>query len=228
MPPSPLMRVPIHGTALCLALVFVACSGSKEPPHPSTSVPISEARKRDNGTEVTIEGTVTVPPGAFTSALGDEGFALQDASGGIYVKMSLQQTFHLGANVRVTGTLDEQNQLRILRADPTSVQLLEGSQQASAKSVDTGSVNESVEGQFIRISGAVTQGFQNDEPYGYRFALNDGTGEVQVFAHVSAGFDKASLQALTVGQRLSVVGLAAQYEAAYHVAPRQPSDLGPP
>ncbi|RJS21312.1 hypothetical protein DRW03_18080 [Corallococcus sp. H22C18031201] len=79
--PSPPRRVRRRYTALWLALVCIACNGAKEPPHPATSVPISEARKR------------------------------------------------------VTGTLDEQNQLRILRVDPTSMQALDGSQQASTQSV---------------------------------------------------------------------------------------------
>ena len=46
-----------------------------------------------------------------------------------------------------------------------------------------------------------------------------------MFVHVTAGLDKAMLQALTAGQRITVVGLAAQYETTYEVAPRQASDL---
>jgi len=46
--------------------------------------------------------------------------------------------------------------------------------------------------------------------------------------HVSAGLDKAMLAAFTAGQRLTVVGLAAQFDTTYEVAPRQPSDLTSP
>lgn len=205
--------------ALC---VFVAaCDDSDDP----TSTPIAEARAQATGTQATIEGYVSVQPGAFASALGDEGFAVQDSTGGVYVKMEQKQSFNQGAHVRVTGTLDEQNKLRILKAEPADVELLSGSKAVSAKDVTTGAVNESVEGQLIEVTGDVTQTFQDDSPYGYKLYVNDGSGEVQVFVHVSAGFDASALQALKLGDTLTVVGLAAQYETTYEVAPRSPGDL---
>ncbi len=113
------------------------------------STSITEARALATGTLVTVEGSVSVAPGTFQSAMGDEGFALQDSSGGVYVKMTEKQSFGLGAKVRVTGTLDEQNKLRILKAEPAGVKLLDGTQQVSPKTVGTGAVNESVEGQLV-------------------------------------------------------------------------------
>ncbi|MHA7631771.1 DNA-binding protein [Corallococcus sp. M7] len=191
--------------------------------HPVLS--IEDARSRSNGSEVTVEGSVTVAPGTFSSAMGDEGFAIQDDTGGIYVKLEEKLSFGLGARVRVTGTLDEQNMLRILKSVPEDVDLKSGTEQVSPQEVTTGGVNESVEGELIRVSGAITQAFQDDSPYGYKLYIDDGSGEVQVFVHVSAGFDKAALQALTVGQHITVVGFGAQYETTYEVAPRMPGDL---
>jgi DNA/RNA endonuclease YhcR with UshA esterase domain len=207
----------LAGVGVTFALLLSACGAG--------ALSITEARAKGTGTEVTIEGFVTVPPGAFKSALEDEGFAVQDDSGGIYVKMAEKQAFGLGAKVRVTGTLDEQNKLGILKVAPTGVKLLDGTQQVSPKTVGTGAVKEDVEGQLVQVSGNVTKTFQDDSPYGYKLYIDDGSGEVQVFVHVSAGFDKAALQALTANQRITVVGLAAQYETTYEVAPRQPSDL---
>jgi DNA/RNA endonuclease YhcR with UshA esterase domain len=206
-----------------LGAALVAGCGDKEELPKAT--PIGEARGQDTGSTAIIEGAVTVPPGAFVSALGDEGFAVQDDTGGIYVKLAQKPTFGLGAKVRVSGTLDEQNKLRILKAETVDVTLLEGVKEISSKPLSTGGVNESSEGQLARVSGNVSQAFQDDSPYGYKLYINVGSGEVQVFVHVSAGFDKARLQALTVGQRITVVGLVAQYETTYEVAPRQPSDL---
>lgn len=200
-----------------LTLLVSACGSGADP--------INEARAKGTGTEVTIEGFVTVAPGAFKSALEDEGFALQDSSGGVYVKMTQKQTFGLSAKVRVTGTLDEQTKLTILKADPANVKLLDDTQQVSPKMVTTGLVNESVEGQLLQVSGNVTRTFQDDSPYGYKLYINDGSGEIQIFVHVSAGFDKASLQALPMGKRITVVGMGLQYNDIYEVAPRQPSDL---
>jgi DNA/RNA endonuclease YhcR with UshA esterase domain len=204
-----------------LSLLMPACG------HSTTA--ISEARARATGTEATIEGTVTVPPGDFASAMDDQGFAVQDSSGGVYVKLTEKLSFGLGSKVRVTGTLDEQNMLRILKAEPAQVEQLDGTaQQVSPKSVGTGAVNESVEGQLVKVSGKVSQIFQDDAPYGYKLYINDGTGEIQIFAHISAGFDKAALQALSAGQQLTVVGFTSQYNTTYEVAPRQPSDLTTP
>jgi hypothetical protein len=202
-----------------LTFLFSACG---------SATPISEARALATGDQATIEGFVTVPPGDFSSAMDDQGFAVQDSSGGIYVKMTEKQTFGLGSKVRVTGTLDEQNQLRILKAEPADVKVLGGTEEVSPKSVGTGAVDESVEGQLIQVSGNVTQTFQDDSPYGYKLYINDGSGEVQVFFHVSAGFDKLTLQSLSSGQHITVVGFGAQYETTYEVAPRLPSDLSAP
>ena len=204
-----------------LLATFVAGCQPEELAPPS----ISQARMGANGNTVTIEGFVSVAPGTFVSAMGDEGFAVQDATGGLYVKVAQKLDFGLGSKVRVTGTLGEQNQLRILTAESASVVKQTGSQQVAAKDVSTGGVNELVEGSLVKVTGNITQTFQDDSPYGYKLYINDGSGEVQVFVHVSAGFDAAALRVLTSGQRLTVTGLAAQYESTYEVAPRQPSDL---
>jgi DNA/RNA endonuclease YhcR with UshA esterase domain len=202
---------------------LMACGNST--PEPSKSTPVTQARTRDNGTQVTVEGYVSVRPGAFVSAMGNEGFALQDTTGGIYVKLAEKLGFGEGAHVRVTGTLNEEAGLRILESEPASVETLEGTQPVSAKEVGTGSVQEPVEGLLVRVSATVTQAFVDDSPYGYKLYVDDGSGEVQVFVHVSAGFDPATLRALKVGQQVQVTGFAAQYETVYEVAPRQPSDL---
>jgi cold shock CspA family protein len=197
----------LPASLFALALAVIACGHSgprSDGAQGRAPTPIASARAKPSGTVVTVEGHVSVPPGAFASALSDEGFAVQDDTGGIYVKVAEKQPFGLGAHVHITGTLDEQNQLRILKAMPADISTLSGTKQVTAKDVATGAVNESVEGQLIHTSGAVTQTFKDDSPYGYKLYINDGSGEAQVFVHVSAGLDKAMLQALTSGQRITV------------------------
>ncbi len=208
----------------CLSLaVFAACddSGSEQP----KATPITQARTQGNGTTVTVEGYVTVPPGNFKSALENEGFAIQDNTGGIYVKLAEKLDFGLGTRVRVTGKLNDEANLRILESEPASVEKLEGTQQVTPKEVRTGDVNESTEGLLVRISATVTRAANDELPYGYELYVDDGSGEVQVYIHGSAGFAPETVNALSVGQRIEVTGLAAQYENTYEVAPRQPSDL---
>lgn len=213
------------GTLLGVALVAGSPGCGEEEGEGSDAQSIRDARAQGNGAEVTVEGHVTVPPGAFVSALSDEGFAIQDGSGGIYVKLAEKQGFGLDAKVRVTGTLAEQNKLGILEAEPADVVVLDGTEAVEPKTVDTGAVDEAVEGQLVQVSGRVTQTFVDDSPYGYKLYIDDGTGEIQIFVHVIAGFDRATLEAITAEQSLTVVGLAAQYEDTYEVAPRQASDL---
>jgi DNA/RNA endonuclease YhcR with UshA esterase domain len=208
---------------LTLSVVLVACDPpGTEQPKPT---PISEARGRTNGTQVTVEGYVTVQPGAFASAMGNEGFALQDTTGGIYVKLAQKLDFGLGAHVRVTGTLNDEANLRILESAPGSVETLAGTQQVGARDVRTGDVGESTEGLLVRVNAQVTQPVHEELPYGYELYVNDGSGEVQVYIHGSAGFDGATLRALTVGQTIQVTGFSSQYEDTLEVAPRRPSDL---
>lgn len=208
------------GALGALLLPAVAACGGDDP-----GTTIAEARAEATGAVVTVDGYVSVPPGAFVSAMGDQGFAIQDDTAGVYVKLDDKEPFALGARVRVTGTLDEQNQLRIVKALPADVVKLSGSREVAPRDVGTGAVNEDVEGQLVRVAGNVTQTFQDDSPYGYKLYVNDGSGEVQIFVHVSAGLDRAGLEALAAGQRITVVGFASQYEATYEVAPRQQADL---
>lgn len=205
---------------LLTCALSTACGGS-----PSTALPITEARSSADGTQVTVEGYVTVAPGTFVSAMSNEGFALQDATGGIYVKLAQKLDFGVGTRVRVTGTVKDEARLRILESEPSAVETLSGTQQTSPRTVTTGDINESTEGLLVRASGNVTRVFEDDSPYGYKLYFNDGSGEVQIFVHVSAGFDPAKLRAITAGQRLQVTGFAAQYKSTYELAPRQPSDL---
>jgi uncharacterized protein YdeI (BOF family) len=202
-----------------MALVVTACG-----PGAPGVLSIQEARGREKGSAVTIEGYVTVPPGAFTSSAG-EGFALQDSSAGIYVKVPQKLGFGLGTKVRVSGTLDEQAGLRTLQSEPASVEELRGTQQVAPRQVTTGSLGESVEGVLVRLSGKVTRTFQDDSPWGYKLFFDDGSGPVQLFIYVSSGFNKDTLSAIAQGQDITVTGMVVQYESIYQVSPRQPSDL---
>lgn len=182
-----------------------------------------------DGSLVSISGTVTVAPGAFVSAL-DAGFGLQDESGGIWVSLDAKDSrppLSRGDRVRVSGRLGEVAKLRVLSASSTAVERLsEGAgQDGNHRQIQTGSVNESTEGQIIRVTGQVTRTVTDDSPYGYKLFIDDGSGEVQIFCHASAGFDLASLQPVLAGQRLQVTGLSLQYETTYEVGPREMGEL---
>lgn len=217
--------ISVHGllAPLGLALSLTACD---EPD--ATRLTIAEARQRDDGAEVTIEGHVSVAPDTFSSATFEHGFAIADGSAGIYVTMDAAANLTLGQRVELSGVLGQMAKMRVVAAEPSAVTPVDGVMDVQPSPVATGDVDEDVEGRLVRISAPLTRPFVDDSPYGYKLWVDDGSGEVQVFVHTSAGFDAAKLMALTAGQPLTVTGLAFQYEDTYEVAPRSPADLQAP
>ncbi|MEM1309435.1 MAG: hypothetical protein AAGF98_08155, partial [Cyanobacteria bacterium P01_H01_bin.153] len=68
---------------------------------------IGQARHQPNGADLKVTGRVIVPSGAFSSATLDQGFAIQDATGGIYVTTQETMNLQLGDTVQITGKLQE-------------------------------------------------------------------------------------------------------------------------
>ena len=187
-------------------------------------IPIAEARRLPLGTTLTIEGSVTVPSGAFKASVADEGFAVQDSSGGIYVSMSTSLGLRVRQRVRVTGKLAES--LGLLVIVPAGVQAIEArgrGPEVTPENISTGKIGETTEGRLVKVRGMLTREVTGDLPYGFRLFLNDGSGEVQVFVSASTKIDVSKLQ---MGQRVRVTGFSGQYKDHYEVSPRYPSDIG--
>lgn len=190
------------------------------------TVTIAAARALPDGETATVEGYVTVVPGTFNSATGDNGFGIQDESGGVYVGIADLLDFPLDQKVRVTGKLSQVAQQTVLAAAKEDVSAIEGmTQTITSEFVKTGDVKEAVEGLLIRVSGKVTQAVQDDSPYGMKVFIDDGSGEIQVFAHLVGGEPVIDTASLMVDQTIMVVGTASQYETTYEVTPRNASDL---
>jgi len=90
------------------------------------------------------------------------------------------------------------------------------------EAVNTGSVNEATEGRLVVVEGAITQAVSNDLPYGYKFYINDGSGEIQIFVSASTGID---MSGLPLGQHVRVTGFGAQFDTTYEVQPRVQADI---
>src|SRR5215475_9183442 len=87
---------------LLLLITLITCGTAFAAP---PTISIDEARSLPLGTVVTIDGSVTVSSGAFSSSTFDQGFAIQDQTGGIYVSTSDNLGFAPRQQVRVTGEL---------------------------------------------------------------------------------------------------------------------------
>ena len=184
------------------------------------AIPIAAARAQAQGTTVTVIGLVTVPSGTFRSSSEDEGFAIQDQTGGIWVSVKKNPELALGQKVMVTGTLGTSaGKLQIV---PTDVVKLSGTD----LSVATGQVGKATLGFLITIEGTVAKPLVADLPYGYKLFLNDGSGIAQVYLNASTNIDPKAPY-LAVGQRLRVTGFGSQYDTTYEVEPRSKMDLTP-
>jgi DNA/RNA endonuclease YhcR with UshA esterase domain len=187
-------------------------------------IPIAAARTRAHGTTVTVMGSVTVPSGDFRSSSADEGFAIQDQTGGIWVSVKKNPRLALGQTVIVTGTLGvSAGKLQIVPADSSGVTVRAREQLRVA----TGQVGPATLGYLITIEGTVTSaGIAADLPYGYKVFLDDGSGPAQVYVNASTNIDP-NARYFQPGRRLRVTGFASQYDTAYEVEPRSRRDLVP-
>jgi hypothetical protein len=192
------------------------------PQEPKT-ITIAEARDLPLGTIVTIDGSVTVPSGAFSSSTFDQGFAIQDRTGGIYVSTADNLGFGLRQQVRVTGRLaDTVLPGLLVLVDVTAVKAHGSGPKVRPLAVATGAVGEATEGQLVTITGTITQPIVNDLPFGFIIFINDGSGEVHSFVCASTGID---VSGLSPGQSVEITGFSGQFANDFEVDPRLQSDI---
>lgn len=219
--------------ALLLALAVISnlalpATGKATPPaapdspNPRT-ISIAEARSLPLGTVVTVDGSVTVASGAFSSSTFDQGFAIQDHTGGIYVSVADNLGFAPRQQVRVTGKLaDSVLPGLLVLIDVTDIKAHGKGPKVQALPVATGAVGEATEGKLVRVTGTITQPIVNDLPFGFIIFVNDGSGELNIFVSASTGIDVSGLQ---VGQTIEVTGFSGQFDDHFEVDPRTQEDI---
>lgn len=201
-------------TALLAALFLIACAASAAAP---TYVPVAAARTIAAGEVVSVMGLVTVPSGRFRTSSDDEGFAIHDQTGGIWISTVTNRKLREGQRVLVTGTLGvKAAKIQIVAGD---VQLLPGRDLRVA----TGRVSAATLGHIITVEGRITR-VVADAPYGHKVFLDDGSGETQVFLNASTDIDPNASH-LQRGRSIRVTGFGNQYETTYEVEPRSRRDI---
>src|SRR5262245_51318562 len=105
------IRTLLTATLVVAALALAPVAAQAAPPG---ATPIGFARTLPLGTVVTVEGSVTTPSGDFASSFFDEGFAVQDRTGGIFVSMADNLGLQVRQRARVTGALADSGGLLIL------------------------------------------------------------------------------------------------------------------
>src|SRR5215510_9644117 len=208
---------------LVIVLLTISPALVHSAPPVSSTISIAEARSLPLGTIVTIDGSVTVPSGAFSSSTFDQGFAIQDRTGGIYVSVPDDLEFAPRQQVRVTGKLaDTVLPGLLVLVDVTDIKAQGKGPKVQPLPVATGAVGEATEGKLVRITGTITQPIINDLPFGFIIFVNDGSGEVHSFVCASTGID---VSGLSPGQTIEVTGFSGQFADAFEVDPRFQSDI---
>jgi hypothetical protein len=190
---------------------------------PQHVVSIAQARTLPLDTVVTVHGTATTPSGAFESSFFDKGFAIQDRGAGIYVSVPVDLNITPRTKVRVTGTLrDSFGLLTLVPDDPATIRVYGKGPKIHPKPLATGAVNEATEGLLVRVVATITQEPVSDLPFGFKFFVDDGSGELTIFVNTQTGIDLAGLAA---GQTISVTGFSSQFDTHYEIDPRFQTDL---
>lgn len=210
-------------TLITLLVTLIPGPAIPAPTPVEKTISIAEARGLPLGTIVTIDGVVTVPSGAFSSSTFDQGFAIQDRTGGIYVSTPDNLGFDLRQQVRVTGRLaDTVLPGLLVLVDVTEVKAHGSGPKVRSLPVATGDVGEDTEGKLVTITGTITQPVINDLPFGFIIFINDGSGEVHSFVCASTSID---VSLLIPGQTVEVTGFSGQFADAFEVDPRIQGDI---
>jgi len=178
-------------------------------------LPIAASRLQTAGTLVAVEGVVTVASGAL-----DDGFALQDASGGIYVSRTRGIEVKTGERVRVSGEIILPN--KQITIEPARIEIIGSGSVPAPVAIKTGAVGPETEGRLIRVQGRIIGNVEDDQPFGWKIYLDDGSGRLLVFVATATRIDVKPLRA---GQLLRVTGFSGRYEQHTEVLPRGAGDV---
>ena len=195
---------PVHAGQIAAPASADACPGAQ---------PIAGARRLAVGSQVTVRGLVTAPTGAFTAG---QTFAVQDASGGIYVyrQSGIGQALAAGDDVCITGRLAAYHGLlELVPASPQQVIRLGSGPAPAPQSIAPEQVGEATAGRLVSVTGVVSRLGSS------RFRV----GAAAIFLEKLAGISTAGLRD---GCPATVIGLSADYDGP-QIWPRWQADVVP-
>lgn len=209
---------PLAGLIAAVAFVLVPIASRAE-----KAIDIAVARSLPLGTVVTVDGAVTVPSGDFSSSTFDEGFTIQDRTGGIYVSIATDLGLAPRQQARVTGRLADNGTgvLTVVVDNVSDVKVHGKGPKVEPRWVPTGSISEATEGLLVQLVGTLVGPIEPDPPYGTILHIDDGSGPIRIFVCTSTGID---LSGLATGQQVSVIGMSYQF-IDYEIDPRFQSDI---
>lgn len=182
-----------------------------------------------NGTNYTVAGRITAPPGAFTSGTNNINSEIwvQDATGGIAVfsvPTADSATLKLGNTVEVTGSrslFSAQLQL----GTPTIARTGNGSVIAPVTVTGTEAASLARDGQLIRMSGFTVTTIATGTATA--FTVTGTVNGVSMQVRVGGPLQGLTRANFTVGSTYTVTGILTQFNGTAQIKPRFASDVTP-
>jgi len=188
---------------------------------PPGIIAISEVYGVPQATDVFVQGRVTVPSGVFFGATRDPGFAMHDGTRGVYVQTRTDLKLEFGDTVRVSGMTGRLNGMETIEA--RDIEEIEEHE----VQLPTGHVEISTEGSVVVVTGVITR-IVDDNQFGAKVFVDDGTGEVDVFLSSSTELHSDIPDFVEVGRRIRVRGYVAyfpNFSSQPEIDPRTRKDL---
>lgn len=177
------------------------------------ALPLANIRTARSGQVITTTGTISAPPGV----LGQNTLYLAGSGIQVYFSKGTWPILALGDVVSITGTLTSSlGESRLKIAAVTDVVKQKTGMPPVPHQVDTGVIDEAMEGTLVEIQGKVIQ------TSGATFYVDDGSGPIKVFIKTETGIQKPRMRQ---GDSATIIGVVSQTTAGYRILPRFQSDV---
>jgi PKD repeat protein len=148
-------------------------------------VDLKDIREEETGTMVETEGVISAPPGV----LGDKILYLAGSGVQVYFYAEEYPELKLGDKVKVRGELGTAlGEYRVKLAQASDIEVVDTAESPVPHHVQTGEVDEVMEGSLVIVEGKVTK------TSGNTFYLDDGSGETKIFIKDSTEIDKPAMK----------------------------------
>jgi hypothetical protein len=172
------------------------------------------------GQRAVVRGVVTVGPGRI---LGEQIIAVQDATGGICVKLPAGNHAGIvpGRVLEVDGVLAAPYANLELRAISDGIRVVATGSQPQPRNLTVAQLGEETEGLLARLTVTVRR-IDTSSSGSVTLIVEDASGEGRVFLHAAIGMTRAHF---TVGQGIAATGIVGDRLGLYRLWPRSQSDI---
>lgn len=177
------------------------------------TVVLKDIRAEEDGTVITTEGVVSVPPGVLSEReMYVAGSGIQ-----VYFHQAAWPSLKLGDRVKVTGELgSNRGDSRLKISAAQSIIASAAGPPPEPHLVPTGEIGEDYEGWLVTVQGDVV------ETSGDIFYVDDGSGEVKIYVRSSTKIDKPKMK---TGEAFTVTGVVSETTSGYRILPRFQEDV---